>query len=309
MKRRAEARALVKGALLAGCLAVSGLGISVAGAAQCGTGIKLRLSADVARQGGLLLAEVTTADEFTALTGAWNNHPLEFWKLDTLAGTGGVRREALVGVDLEKPPGEYKVTVEALKSNGESQTCSATVSVKAGRFATERLHVDKKFVEPDPGQVQRSEEERKRLREIYAHTGPQPLWKGQFRRPLDSIAAGGNFGKRRVLNGKEGSPHTGMDFPAITGTPVHAAQAGRVMLAEDLFFSGSTVVVDHGLGIYTFYCHFSAIGVKVGDRVAVGDVLGKVGATGRVTGPHLHWGLTVEGSRVNPLEIVRLLGK
>jgi len=111
------------------------------------------------------------------------------------------------------------------------------------------------------------------------------------------------------LNGKEGSPHTGMDFPAITGTPVHAAQAGRVVLADNLFFSGNTVVVDHGLGIYTFYCHFSETAVKVGDEVTVGALLGKVGATGRVTGPHLHWGLTVEGARVNPLEIVRLLGK
>jgi murein DD-endopeptidase MepM/ murein hydrolase activator NlpD len=100
-----------------------------------------------------------------------------------------------------------------------------------------------------------------------------------------------------------------MDFPAITGTPVHASQAGKVVLADNLFFSGNTVVVDHGLGIYTFYCHFSATNVKVGDEVQAGTILGKVGATGRVTGPHLHWALSIEGTRVNPLEIVRLLGK
>ena len=81
------------------------------------------------------------------------------------------------------------------------------------------------------------------------------------------------------------------------------------MLAEDLFFSGNTVVVDHGLGIYTFYCHFSEIDAEVGDSVEAGTVLGKVGATGRVTGPHLHWGLTVERARVNALDIVRVLGK
>jgi murein DD-endopeptidase MepM/ murein hydrolase activator NlpD len=92
------------------------------------------------------------------------------------------------------------------------------------------------------------------------------------------------------------------------GTPVHAAQRGRVVLAEELFFAGNAVVLDHGLGIYTLYGHLSEIDVKVGDTVEVGAVLGKVGATGRVTGPHLHWGLTVERARVSPLQLVRLLG-
>jgi murein DD-endopeptidase MepM/ murein hydrolase activator NlpD len=97
-------------------------------------------------------------------------------------------------------------------------------------------------------------------------------------------------------------------LPAITGTPVHAAQSGRVVLAEELYFSGNTVLVDHGLGIYTFYGHLSEISVKVGDEVGLGALLGKVGATGRVTGPHLHWGLTVDRARVNPLQIVNLPG-
>ena len=112
----------------------------------------------------------------------------------------------------------------------------------------------------------------------------------------------------RILNGNPGSPHGGADFPAVTGTPVHAAQRGNVALAEELFFSGNTVVLDHGLGIYTFYGHLSEIDVKAGDALEAGAVLGKVGATGRVTGPHLHWGLTVERARVNPLLLVKLLG-
>jgi murein DD-endopeptidase MepM/ murein hydrolase activator NlpD len=99
-----------------------------------------------------------------------------------------------------------------------------------------------------------------------------------------------------------------VDLPGATGNPIHAAQRGKVVLAEELFFAGNAVVVDHGLGIYTFYGHLSEINVKVGDAVETGDVLGKVGATGRVTGPHLHWGLTVAKARVNPLLIVRLLG-
>jgi murein DD-endopeptidase MepM/ murein hydrolase activator NlpD len=142
---------------------------------------------------------------------------------------------------------------------------------------------------------------------MFDHVTPERLWDGNFRIPLDGVTTGSNFGKRRILNGNPGSPHGGMDLPGATGTPVHAAQRGRVALAEELFFSGNTVVVDHGLGIYTFYGHLSEIDVKAGDAVETGIVLGKVGATGRVTGPHLHWGLTVERARVNPLLLVKLL--
>jgi murein DD-endopeptidase MepM/ murein hydrolase activator NlpD len=152
----------------------------------------------------------------------------------------------------------------------------------------------------------RAEEERKRLREIFATVTPEKFWRGAFRVPLDGATTGGNFGRRRVLNGQPGSPHSGVDFPAPTGTPVYAAQRGRVVLAEPLYFSGNTVIIDHGWGVYTLYGHFAEIDVKPGDAIEAGGLLGKVGATGRVTGPHLHWGLTVNRARVNALDIVAL---
>jgi murein DD-endopeptidase MepM/ murein hydrolase activator NlpD len=182
------------------------------------------------------------------------------------------------------------------------------VAVRKGQYATEKLQVGKQFVEPSPEQIKRANEERQKLRDIFDRATPERLWDGKFRIPLDGVTSGANFGKRRILNGVPGSPHGGMDLPAITGTPVHAAQRGRVMLAEELFFAGNAVVVDHGLGIYTFYGHLSEIDTKPGDVLEAGELLGKVGATGRVTGPHLHWGLTVEKARVNPLLIVELLG-
>jgi murein DD-endopeptidase MepM/ murein hydrolase activator NlpD len=182
------------------------------------------------------------------------------------------------------------------------------VAVRKGQYATEKLQVEKQFVEPDAEQIKRANEERQKLRDIFDRVTPERLWDGKFRIPLDGVTSGTNFGKRRILNGVPGSPHGGTDLRAITGTPVHAAQRGKVVLAEELFFAGNAVVVDHGLGIYTFYGHLSEIGVKVGDALETGAVLGKVGATGRVTGPHLHWGLTVEKARVNPLLIVKLLG-
>ena len=264
----------------------------------------MRLSALEASQGSLLLAEVTSAKPLADVSGEWGGRIIPLWQE---AGKESVRK-GLVGVDLELAPGAYEFKVSGQTASGEKIGCSVMVEVKKGRFATEKLQVGKQFVEPSPEQIKRAEEERQKLRELFDRVTPERLWDGKFRIPLDGVTTGSNFGKRRILNGNPGSPHGGVDLPGTTGTPVHAAQRGRVVLAEELFFSGNTVVVDHGLGIYTFYGHLSEIGVKVGDALEAGAVLGKVGATGRVTGPHLHWGLTVERARVNPLLLVKLLG-
>jgi hypothetical protein len=275
----------------------------------CGAGVSLKLTSPQSSQGSLLLVEVRSAVPITELTGEWSDRSVRFWSVGAAQKKElhPVRR-GLLGVDLEKPPGTYKLSVALLMTNGKRASCTVSIPVRKGVFATEKLQVEKQFVEPDPEQIKRANAERQRLRGIFATTTPDKLWQGTFRVPLDGVSTGGNFGKRRVLNGQPGSPHGGVDFPATTGTPVHATQRGRVVLAEELFFSGNTVVLDHGLGVYTFYGHLSEITAKVGDDLDAGAVLGKVGATGRVTGPHLHWGLTVEGARVNPLQIVKLLG-
>jgi murein DD-endopeptidase MepM/ murein hydrolase activator NlpD len=217
---------------------------------------------------------------------------------------------ALLGVDLEMKAAEYPLNLTAKTADSTTAlTCGGSVAVKEGKFATESLRVAPNFVQPSPEQLARAEAERERLRAIFATITPERLWAGSFRIPLDGVTTGGNFGKRRILNGTPGSPHSGVDFPAPSGTPIYAAQRGRVVLAEPLYFSGNTVVIDHGLGLYTFYGHMESIDAKVGDLVETGALLGKVGATGRVTGPHLHWGLTVNRSRVNPLQLVSLLSE
>jgi murein DD-endopeptidase MepM/ murein hydrolase activator NlpD len=278
-------------------------------AEMCGNGVELKLSAPDAAQGTLLLATVRSTKPLAEVAGTWNERDVPFWseKEKGYGAASGDLRHALLGVDLEKTAGKYEFAVTAQIQGGERVSCRAMVEVQSGHFATESLTVKKQFVEPNPEQEARAEAETKRLREIYDRVTPERLWEGNFRVPLDGDFKGSNFGKRRVLNGHPGSPHGGVDFPAPTGTPVHAAQKGRVVLAEELFFSGNTVIVDHGLGIYTFYCHFSEIDAKVGDEVVVGTILGKVGATGRVTGPHLHWGLEVQRARVNALDIVKVL--
>jgi murein DD-endopeptidase MepM/ murein hydrolase activator NlpD len=283
---------------------------ATARAEECGNDVELKLNAPDAAQGSLLLAQLSSAKPLDEVAGKWNERDVPFWQergKEHGASSADVRK-ALLGVDLEKAAGKYEFTVVGQLQSGERVSCRATVEVREGHFATENLTVKKQFVEPNPEQEARAAAELKRLREIYDRVTPERLWEGSFRVPLDGDFKGSNFGKRRVLNGHRGTPHGGVDFPAPAGTPVHASQKGRVVLAEDLFFSGNTVIVDHGLGIYTFYCHFSEIDSKVGDEVAAGTVLGKVGATGRVTGPHLHWGLSVQRARVNALDLLSVLG-
>jgi murein DD-endopeptidase MepM/ murein hydrolase activator NlpD len=208
-------------------------------------------------------------------------------------------------VDLEKAPGKYEWKISWNGPDGKAMTCSASVTVRKGQFRTESLKVDNQFVQPDAQQQKRAEEDQKKMKAIYDTVTPERLWEGKFRLPLKDVSTGGNFGRRRILNGQPRSPHAGVDFPAASGTPVFAAQSGKVVLAEELYYSGNTVVIDHGYGIYTMYAHLSEIGVKPGQDIAVSREIGKVGATGRVTGPHLHWGLTIEHARVNGMDIVQ----
>jgi len=291
-------------ACLAATAALLPAGAMAKEAGTCTPGTALRMSAPESSQGSLLLIEVKSAKPLAEVQGDWGGRSVPFWR----EVASEANRKALLGVDLEKAPGEYELKVTGQTASGEKISCSASVTVRQGRFATEKLQVGKQFVEPSPEQIKRADEEGQKLRDIFDRVTPERLWDGKFRIPVDGVTTGSNFGRRRILNGNPRSPHSGADLLATTGTPVHATQRGRVVLAEELFFAGNTVVVDHGLGIYTLYGHLSEISVKVGDDLEAGAVLGKVGATGRVTGPHLHWGLTVERARVNPLQLVRLLG-
>ena len=274
---------------------------------DCGRNLTLHLSAPDPTQGSLLLLELRSATQAVAeIKATWDNREIPFWQEPKTDEKSPDLWRALLGVDLELKPENYPLALTAKTESAEAIPCSATIDVKEGTFATESLKVAPNFVEPNPEQLARAEAERQRLRAIFATITPQRLWDGSFHYPLTGVTTGGNFGKRRILNGKAGSPHGGVDFPAPAGTPVYAAQRGRVVLAEPLYFSGNTVVLDHGLGLYTFYAHFESISVQPGDLVGTGALLGKVGATGRVTGPHLHWGATVNRARTNPLQLISL---
>jgi hypothetical protein len=267
----------------------------------CPGGVTLKASAGVTAQGTLLMAEVVGPKGQPNLTSEWDSKPVPLWREDEKSPA----MHGLIGVDLEKAPGQYVWTVSWPGANGKTESCNATIAVRAGKFPTERLKVEKQFVQPDPEQEKRAEEDQKKMKAIYDTVTPERLWDGKFRLPLKDVTTGGNFGRRRILNGEARSPHAGVDFPAMTGTAVFASQAGKVVLAENLYYSGNTIVIDHGYGIYTMYAHLSVIGVKPEEMVNAGEEIGKVGATGRVTGPHLHWGLTINHARVNAMQIAQ----
>ena len=136
-------------------------------------------------------------------------------------------------------------------------------------------------------------------------SAPQPLWAASFRAPVTAPPTD-SFGTRRIFNGKLASVHKGMDFRAATGTPVRAGNSGVVVLARPLYYEGNCVAIDHGLGLYTISMHLSRIDVKEGQRVATGDSVGLSGATGRVTGPHLHWAVRWQGAYLDPAKLLKL---
>ena len=222
--------------------------------------------------------------------------------LPSFPGAGG-KRGALVGIDLEVRLGPHSVAVES-----GDRHASVTLQVVRRAFATRRLTVDPAFVNPPPSEVPRIERERAQLGKLWETWTPEKLWSGAFAAPVPE-PANSAFGTRSILNGEPRSPHGGADFPSAAGTPIKAPNGGRVVVADTLYFTGNTVVVDHGLGLYSLFAHMTEMNVHTGDLVKTGEVLGTVGSTGRVTGPHLHWAVRLNGARVDPVALIRALGR
>jgi murein DD-endopeptidase MepM/ murein hydrolase activator NlpD len=212
----------------------------------------------------------------------------------------------LVGIDLDTRPGSYALTLSGTCVNGRKLTAQKNLKVIAKKFPTRTLAVDEKFVTPPKEVLTRIEKESAQVNAIFAAVASEKFWTGPFSVPVPGRVISA-FGKRNVYNGKPRSPHSGVDFRGATGTPIRAPNAGKIVLAQNLYYSGNTVIIDHGLGLYSYLGHMSAISVAVGDNVAVGDIVGKVGATGRVTGPHLHWTVRLDQARVDPLSLIRIL--
>jgi len=253
------------------------------------------LSASAAAQGGVALLEVAAGAVEPIAT--WRAKPLRFWRDDA---EGPWR--AFIGIDLEQRPGDTRVTLRTAHDG----TCTVPLFVEPVAFPEEHLEVPQRFVDLSRRDQARAAREAGRLAALFRSVTGERLWLGPFRVPLEGVRPSSSFGRRRILNGQPRSPHSGVDLGAPTGTVVHAMQRGRVVLNEDLFFSGRTVILDHGLGLFSLYGHLSESRVAPGRAVDAGEVVGLVGATGRVTAPHLHWAVRIGDARVDGLDLVRL---
>jgi murein DD-endopeptidase MepM/ murein hydrolase activator NlpD len=211
----------------------------------------------------------------------------------------------LIGIPLRTAPQKTIIELEWTDSRG-SHKARIAVNIVAGNYKKEALHVAPRHVKPNPEDLHRIKDEKKEIRRIFASSSNSRLWYGSFMKPLASDVTS-TFGTQRLFNGQLQSYHRGTDFRAKAGTPVYASNSGIVRLAKNLFYSGNIVIVDHGKGAFTNYAHLSKIQVVAGQHVARGDQIGLSGATGRVSGPHLHWGVKINGSYVDPLQFLTVI--
>lgn len=233
------------------------------------------------------------------LRGSLDNQPL------ILSPIGDGRVQALVGIDLEAA-GRLLLRLEGKGRQGQVHVRKWPIQVRPRRFAVQRLTLPQHMVELDPETATRVSEEAGRLKALWKTVTPERLWRGTFLSPVISGAKPEGFGLRRIINNQPRSPHSGADYKAAPGSVVRAPNAARVALTEEQFFAGNALVLDHGLGLYTIYFHLQDSLVKPGDLVQKGQEIGRVGATGRATGPHLHFGVRLNGARIDPAALLRL---
>lgn len=220
-------------------------------------------------------------------------------------GQGPAEWLAFVGLDLGIKPGTYTIDISVLYDDGNYQNLSREILVLDKEFPLRKLWVKQEYVTPPPEEMERIRIESELLREIYNIFTPHWLGEGNFVIPSSGEVMP-NFGERRIFNNQPRSSHSGVDISSPYGSPVQASNSGRIVLANDLYFAGKTVVIDHGLGVFTLYCHFSKIIAKRGELIKKGAIIGEIGETGRVTGPHLHWGVKIVGNRVDPFSLLSL---
>lgn len=255
---------------------------------------KVELQSDVLYQGDTALIRIS-AEKGQQLQVTWMNYDI------ILSGPENDNRyTGFIFADLEQDPGEYIIDLSVMPSGYNRQI---SIRVEEKNYGVRRLTLPEDKVDLSAENLERALAESAVMRALWDAPDTAPEWTGPFILPVDSDVTG-PFGRRTVINDQPRAPHSGVDLRGKRGTPVKAANAGRVVLTADQFFTGKSIVLDHGGGIRSMYFHLHEIMVNAGDRVSKGSVIGLVGSTGRSTGPHLHWGIRIRDARIDPIRLI-----
>ena len=276
------------------------LTVALVGSVQDGITLDVAHRARALQPGEVVVLEVHPSQPPRTIRATAFGHSVHFFP----SRDDGMWR-GLVGVDLATEAGVYTVAVRATMPDGQSVRSTYTLTVEQKEFPTRHLSVSPSFVNPPPDELDRIQREAAQVAAIFREGSGERQWRGGFAAPVPGQSTS-SFGRRSVYNGEPRSSHTGTDFRAGEGTPVKAPNSGTVVLTGDLYFSGNVLILDHGGGLYSYFAHLSAIDVTEGDVVTQGRVIGRVGSTGRVTGPHLHWTVRLNEARVDPLSLMAL---
>src|SRR3972149_473063 len=270
------------------------------GPLPAGPAVQVSFTPKIIKQGDVLLITVKAGPGIHRISGTLFDKTIRFYR--------NPERDvyiALVGIDLDADPKRYTLSLSLEDEREGIIKKDFEIQVASEDFRTQHLTLPKEKGDLDEETLKRVNREKEEIDKIWAISTAGPLWDGNFIRPVEGVIDD-NFGFRRVINGEPRSPHTGIDIDAPEGAPVHAANQGRVVFTGNQFFSGKGLVIDHGLGLLTMYFHLSEILVTAGEDVKKGQVIARVGKTGRATGPHLHWGIRLNGARVNPASMLNL---
>jgi len=250
------------------------------------------------KQGQVLLVKVPADGRPKDVTGLFLQRRIPFF-LDSAPQYLG-----LLGIDLEDAPGTHELVID-LHYPDTTRRLSYNVLVMKETYPVQHLTLPRDKVDLDDESLVRVKAEQDQVRAVLATRTQERLWRGVFVEPVQGNTTGA-FGRVRIINGQARSPHNGEDIGASLGADVVATNDGVARLTVDHFFSGKGVFLDHGLGFFSMYFHLSEVAVRDGESVKRGQVIGKVGASGRATGPHLHWGVRLNGARVDPYSLLKL---
>jgi murein DD-endopeptidase MepM/ murein hydrolase activator NlpD len=246
----------------------------------------------------VVVVHVTTRVPVRSLEADAFGRTVPFWP-----DASRTRWQGLVGLDVELGAGRHVVTVRAVASADSVVTTTHALEVVARTFAERHLRVDPRYSDPPPSARPRIAAEAARLEAIFGGISRDRTPEIPLDQPVPEPSSS-PFGSRSFFNRQPRGRHNGVDFPSPAGTGVRAPGAGRVVLVDDLYFTGTTVVIDHGFGLYSLFAHLERATTEPGRDVARGDLVGLVGATGRATGPHLHWSARLQRARVDPLSLL-----